>query len=93
MFNDWVTCYKYKHDGRLMELKGGLMTRDLSREERQSLLVKASRDYVDGKITAEDLEEAERQYMPDYMAAATAIAKARIGTMTPNRVLESVRAS
>lgn len=62
------------------------MTRELSREERQSLLVKASRDYVDGKITADQLEDAERQYMPDYLAAAVAIARARISSVTSKRV-------
>ena len=62
------------------------MSRELSREERQSLLVTASRDYVDGKITAEDLEEAERKYMPDYLAAAMAIAKARISSVASKRV-------
>lgn len=53
------------------------METNLSPEERHRRLLRASREYVHGRITAEQLEEAERLYMPDYVAAAADLVRAR----------------
>ncbi|MBI3965070.1 MAG: hypothetical protein HY329_05480 [Chloroflexi bacterium] len=47
----------------------------LSPEERQRRLVKASRDYMHGRISAQELQEIEDQYGVDYAAAAMDIAR------------------
>lgn len=38
----------------------------LTPEERQRHLIKASNDYITGKISRADFRNAERQYMTDY---------------------------
>ncbi|MBD2337988.1 hypothetical protein H6G64_13495 [Calothrix sp. FACHB-156] len=39
---------------------------NLTAEERQSRLIKASKDYMGGKMTRSQFEEAERKYGTDY---------------------------
>ncbi len=49
----------------------------ISPKERERSLVDATERYMRGSLTRQDFEEEERKYMPDYAAAADALAKAR----------------
>lgn len=51
------------------------MANGLTPEERERLLVKASEDFMSGKLSVDGFEEAEKKYMLDYKAAASALAR------------------
>ena len=46
-------------------------------EERQRLLIEASEQYMRGEIDIDQLENAERLYMPDYGSVIRELARAR----------------
>lgn len=53
------------------------MTDRITGAERERLLMQASHDYMDGRITLAELDEAERLYGVDYGATAQALARRR----------------
>lgn len=55
-------------------------------EEQERLLIKASSDYMRGRITAEELHRVEQEFQTDYLAAARSIARNRTRSVnTPKR--------
>ena len=59
------------------------MSVEVSAEERERRLVQASEEYLNGILTTEAFQEAERRYMPDYRAAADALVRTRRRTRRP----------
>ncbi|QLE56646.1 hypothetical protein [Nostoc sp. TCL26-01] len=47
---------------------------DLTAEERQSILLKVSKDYMSGKMSRTQLQEAERKYGTDYGSVTLSLA-------------------
>lgn len=59
--------------------------RRLSPTERERRLLRASRRYMDGRISQDALRALERRYRTDYAAAAAALAR----LLPPRRVRRS----
>lgn len=48
---------------------------NLSPEEKQTAFIEVFDDYLNGKISLDDLRSAEREYLPNYIAATQELYK------------------
>ncbi|WP_414623860.1 hypothetical protein [Calothrix sp. CCY 0018] len=74
----------------MWSLNYGSNTYDLTAEERQVRLKKASREYMHGKITRFEFQKAERQYGTDYSSVTLGLARKQGLLVRLNKIWELI---